>query len=79
MGLIRLALIMALIYFVVKIFSRFFFKYLIKKHQKQYDAQSSYQDNRKEGDVSVKYDPKTQKNKSDELGEYVDYEEVEDE
>ncbi|MBI9035404.1 MAG: hypothetical protein JEZ03_13135 [Bacteroidales bacterium] len=77
MGLIRIALVLALIYYIVKIFSRFFLKYLIKKHQNQYDNQNADHQSNKEGDVSIKFD-KNQKNLSDEIGEYIDYEDIKD-
>lgn len=86
--LIRVALILLLIYILVKLFTRYVFPYIIKrfirKTQEKYQRErDSYYEERsgkkKEGEIHVNYVPDdyNQKNKDD-LGEYIDYEELDD-
>ena len=64
-----------LFYFGFKLISRLVYIFLlmnITKNQAYYTKHSS----KKEGDVSIEKMPKKNKSKSDKLGDYVDYEEI---
>ena len=64
-----------LFYFGFKLISRLVYIFLLRnitKNQANYTQQSS----KKEGDVSIEKMPKKNKSKSDKLGDYVDYEEI---
>jgi len=64
-----------LFYFGFKLISRLVYIFLLRnitKNQANYTKQSS----KKEGDVSIEKMPKKNKSKSDKLGDYVDYEEI---
>ena len=61
-----------------KLISRLFYFYLFNKVSK--NNNNNYRGakdiNKKEGDVSIDKMPKKNKSKSDKLGDYVDYEEI---
>ena len=60
-----------------KLISRLFYFYLFKKVSKKNNIYRGAKDvNKKEGDVSIDKMPKKNKSKSDKLGDYVDYEEI---
>ena len=60
-----------------KLISRLFYFYLFKKVSKKNNNYRGAEDiNKKEGDVSIDKMPKKNKSKSDKLGDYVDYEEI---
>ena len=64
-----------LFYFGFKLISRLVYIFLIRnvtKNKTFYTKHSS----KKEGDVSIEKMPKKNKSKSDTLGDYVDYEEI---
>ena len=64
-----------LFYFGFKLISRLVYIFLLRnitKNQANYTKDSS----KKEGDVSIEKMPKKNKSKSDKLGDYVDYEEI---
>ena len=64
-------------YLVFKLLSRLFYMYLISKVSKKNTNYGKPEDlNKKEGDVSIDKMPKKNKSKSDKLGDYVDYEEI---
>jgi hypothetical protein len=86
MGLIKLALFLLLIYLLVKLFTRYLLPYILKrfirKTEERYKQQrKAYEDqNKQEGDIRIEYQNKKQRSKkTDNLGEYVDYEEIDDE
>jgi hypothetical protein len=78
MQFLRIILIIVLVYYLLKIFTRYLLpimaKYLIKKtietHQRQYAHPAG-----KKGDIHIKYPEKKSRNQ-DKLGEYIDYEEL---
>ncbi|TNJ46500.1 DUF4834 family protein [Tamlana fucoidanivorans] len=86
-GLVRMILIILLVYFGIKIIARllspFLFKYVSKKAQERFGGQfgnfqntTNQQDNiKKEGEVTIDKMPKTKTSNKD-VGEYVDYEEI---
>lgn len=85
MALIRLALILLLIYLLVKLFTRYLLPYILKrfirKTEERFKQQrKQYEDrDKKVGDIHIEYDSKKHgAKKTDNLGEYVDYEEVEE-
>ena len=64
-----------LFYFGFKLISRLVYIFLLRnitKNQTNYTKHSS----KKEGDVSIEKMPNKNKSKSDKLGDYVDYEEI---
>ena len=64
-------------YFGFKLISRIFYMYLISRVSKKNTNYGKAEDlNKKEGDVSIDKMPKKNKPKSDKLGDYVDYEEI---
>jgi len=85
-GLVRTILIIGLIYFGVKILSRlfaplilkFFTKQVERKFGGQFDGFKNNQQNtqKKEGEVTIDKMPNT-KSSNKNVGDYVDYEEIE--
>ena len=64
-------------YLVFKLISRLFYFYLFNNVSKKNNNFRGAKDiNKKEGDVSIDKMPKKNKSKSDKLGDYVDYEEI---
>lgn len=60
-----------------KLISRLFYFYLFNKvSQKNNNNRGAEDISKKEGDVSIDKMPKKNKSKSDKLGDYVDYEEI---
>ena len=62
-----------------KLISRLFYFYLFNKVSKKKNNnyyRGAKDINKKEGDVSIDKMPKKNKSKSDKLGDYVDYEEI---
>jgi len=87
-GFFRTILIIALVYYGIKILSRIFAPYLVrymsKKMQQKFEGQFQHQahqqrDNskRKEGETVIDKVPRQQKTSDKNVGEYVDYEEIE--
>lgn len=86
-GLVKMILILMLIYFGVKILARLFapflVKYVAKKAEQrfgdqfgQFNQRPQQETNKKEGEVSIDKIPKT-KTSNKNVGDYVDYEEIE--
>ena len=66
-----------LFYFGFKLISRIFYMFLLKKvARNQSNYQSNSNSNKKEGEGSIDKMPNKNKSKSDKLGDYVDYEEI---
>jgi hypothetical protein len=80
MQILRTILIIILIYYLAKLFARYVLpllaRYFIRRSQKAYQKQHQ-QPKRKVGDMNIEYEPEKTKTKDD-LGEYVDYEEIKD-
>ncbi|MBD0835288.1 DUF4834 family protein [Aestuariibaculum suncheonense] len=85
-GLIRMILIIILVYYGIKIVSRlltpFLIKYVSKKAEErfggqfgQFQQQRRQESPKKEGEVTIDKMPNT-KTSNKEVGEYVDYEEI---
>ena len=81
---IKIILILLGVYFIIKLISRslfsFFFGEIAKKTNEQVRQQqediSHRKKRKKEGEVSVNYQPKSRKNFAKEDGDYIDFEEV---
>ena len=82
MGLLKTILFIVLFYYGFKLIARilmpFLFSYFVKKAQNNFHHQEN-EEFKNEGEVSIKYNPNQKNNKkdrSDDEGEYVDYEEM---
>lgn len=78
MALARFILIMLIIFFIIRLITRFVLKKYIKNMQKRYENQH-HQNNKDEGDVTIKSSSGSDKKIDHDVGDYVDYEEVDDE
>ncbi len=66
-----------LFYFGFRLISRLIYVYLVTRVSKKNANYRKAEDlNKKEGDVSIDKMPKKNKSKSNKLGDYVDYEEI---
>ena len=78
MQLIRTILIIVIIYYLAKLVMRYVLpllaKYFIRRTQKRYQEQTQ-PPKQKVGEMHVKYSPEKKK-ELDDLGEYIDYEEI---
>ncbi|MBT7726355.1 MAG: DUF4834 family protein [Flavobacteriales bacterium] len=83
-GLFRFLFWFFLISYILRILGRYIFPILLKRYinkkQSQFNQQFNQQDStlEKEGEVSIKTKPKKSKTDTDDMGEYVDFEEVDD-
>ncbi len=82
MGLLRTLFVILIIYYALKIVSRYILPIILKsavnKVQKNMNKQQvPKQDNTKVGETTVDYTPNTTSS-SNKVGEYVDFEEVND-
>ena len=84
-GFIRTILIVILVWYGVKILSRIFapilLRYVSKKAQQKYGQQFNQykkppQANQNEGEISIDKMPNQNKTSNKDVGEYVDYEEI---
>ncbi|MEL0456443.1 DUF4834 family protein [Flavobacteriaceae bacterium SZ-1-7] len=86
MGLLRTILIIALVYYAIKILSRIFAPYLVKYAAKkaeerfggqfgQFQRQQEKEVPKKEGEVTIDKMPQTKTSNKD-VGDYVDFEEI---
>jgi len=82
-GFLRTLFIIAVIYFVIKLFTRYILPYIVenkvKEIQKKMNEQQKRQDRagRQEGDVTIEYDKKQNNIRNNDDGEYIDFEEIE--
>ena len=83
-GLFRFFFWFFLISYILRILGRYIFPILLKRYinkkQSQFNQQFNQQDSpvEEEGEVSIKTKPKKSKTDTDDMGEYVDFEEVDD-
>ena len=83
-GLFRFLFWFFLISYILRILGRYIFPILLKRYinkkQSQFNQQFNPQNSPldKEGEVSIKTKPKNSKNDTNDMGEYVDFEEVDD-
>lgn len=81
-GLFRTLIFLAVIYFAVRLFTRYILPLILDRKMK--DMQQKMQEQKKrneksyrgEGDVTIEYDKRRDKNYNKNDGEYVDFEEV---
>lgn len=84
MGLLRTIFIIVLVYYIFKVLSRIFapflMKYAAKKAEERFGDrfknQSKQEPLKKEGEISIDKMPNTKTSNKD-VGDYVDYEEIE--
>ena len=76
--MIQFIIYLFVFYIAFRLISKLFYFYLINKVKKrQFNHQKNNEpSNKKEGEVSIDKMPKKNKPKSDKLGDYVDYEEL---
>ena len=83
LNFLRTVIIIAIIYFGIRLFTRYILPVILDKkikdmHEKMQDQQKQQRrTNRNEGDVTIEYDDSRNKNRTQNNGEYVDFEEVE--
>lgn len=85
MGLLKTILFIILFYYAFKFLSRLFAPYLVKKAsdtirkkaEQQYKS-SQPKSNIKEGETVIDKKPRTQQQSNNSVGEYVDFEEIDD-
>lgn len=81
-GFIRTLVVIAIIYFVIRLFTRYVLPVILEKKMKDIqhkmnEHQKQQQPTKKrEGDVTIEYDRKRNSNRGKNEGEYVDFEEV---
>ena len=85
-GVLKTVLIVLLVYFGLKILFRYFgpliLKYFMKKMGRKFEQQFNQQfggaqaQQQKEGKVSIDKKPKSGKGSNKNVGEYIDYEEI---
>ena len=83
-GFVRTILIILLIWYGVKILSRLFAPYLMRyvakkaeqKFGQQFNTKQRPQEKQKEGEISIDKMPNQKTSKNKDVGEYVDYEEI---
>lgn len=82
---IRVILIILLIYFGIKILIRWFgpllMKYILRKVGKQFEKKfnqfdTSGRGKKRAGDVTIDKKPKNKRKSNNDVGEYIDYEEI---
>jgi len=82
-GFVRTIVVIAVIYFIIRIFSRYVIPLLFEKKLKdmqnkmQQQQKQQQRSNRNEGEVTIEYDQKNKKGNNGNEGEYVDFEEIE--
>lgn len=80
---IRTVIIIAVIYFGIRLFTRYILPTIVDKkikdmHEKMQDQQKQKQRaTRSDGDVTIEYDNKREQSRNRNDGEYIDFEEVE--
>jgi hypothetical protein len=85
MGLLKTILILLLVYYGVKLLSRLFapilMRFVAKKAEQRFGQQFNQNQNpkepiQKEGEISIDKAPQKHKASNKDVGEYVDYEEI---
>ncbi len=76
MALVRFLLVLLVIYFIGRIFSRFILRSYVKNMKRNFENQNTQYSNKKEGDVTINPNSKNDKKFNKGEGDYVDYEEI---
>lgn len=78
MALVRFLFILLIIYFIIRIFTRYVLRFYLNNMQRKYENQQNQYNKKREGDVTINTKPnKTKKIDKDE-GDYVDFEEIDE-
>ena len=75
-GIARFLLILFIIFFVIRIFTRYVFRSYAKNMQQNFENQKNKNNHRKEGDVTINTKPNAGKKIDKDEGDYVDFEEL---
>ncbi len=78
MALVRFLLILFLIYFIVRIFTRYILRSYFKNAQRNFENQQNKYNQKKEGDVTINTKPSKGKKIDKDEGDYVDFEELDE-
>ena len=84
-GVLNTILVIILIYYGLKFVGRFlvpiFFQKVVKKAEEKFRQQQGFpnDDNSKEGETTIDKKPSQTKGSNKNVGEYIDYEEIDDE
>lgn len=79
MQLLRTILIILIVYYLIRLFMRYVLPFIARYFiRKSMSAQQREPRVKKEGEVHIEYSPE-HKNSLDDVGEYVDYEEIKEE
>lgn len=85
-GFARFFFIVIIIYVIFRLLIRYVFPFIVKRYLKRFqnnfyeqNPHLKNQQQKKEGEVNIEHDPSknSKKKGNDDIGEYVDYEEVE--
>ena len=82
-GFLRTVVIIAIIYFVIKLITRYLLPKIIEnkvneiQHKMNEQQKQQQRSGKREGDVTIEYGRKQYNNGNKEKGEYIDFEEVE--
>ncbi len=80
MQLLRTILIIIIVYYAIKLFVRYVLpllaRYFIRRSVKNFEKQF-HPEERPPGEMNIKHPPE-KKQRLDDLGEYIDYEEIDD-
>ena len=77
-GVLRTILIILLVYYLIKWIGRLAMPFFIRKHFGNFNEMRQ-EDSRQEGEITIIKRGKKPEGHEDKLGEYVDFEEVDDE
>ncbi len=73
---LRILLIAVLVYYIIKFLGRFLFARFLRNFESKMNGSQEIYKNRKEGEVTVQTQQQ-KNNKSKDVGEYIDFEEIE--
>ena len=77
-GIARFLLILFIIFFIVRIFTRYIFRSYVKNMQQNFGNHQNKNNSRKDGDVTINTKPNQGKKFDKDEGDYVDYEELDE-
>ena len=83
-GLFRFLIVFIIVYSILVLFSRFIFPFLFNKNYREkksgfyYSGDKYSQSNKNEGEVTINKTSKKNKKIDNNVGEYIDYEEIKD-
>ncbi len=82
MTLLKIILVLILAYYLFKLFLRYVFPFLVKRYvnraQQQFYKQQAGNTRKKSGEVNIDFTPENSNKKKNDLGEYVDFEEIDE-